>query len=116
MATLDEQGRKDRARKAANVAAKNRRTRNISRDKNIVRAFLFLTPGAPQSSKDRQLALQYLDSLGRGLSPAPDESVYRFLSDVTGLSKMQIRRITQEVKKQLISSCAAETLEFPINE
>ncbi|MEA5098134.1 MAG: hypothetical protein VB032_06335, partial [Burkholderiaceae bacterium] len=71
---------------------------NKPRDANIIRAFLLLTPGAPQRPKDRQLALQYLASLGHGLLPDPDESVYWFLSRATGLCNKQIRRITQAAK------------------
>jgi hypothetical protein len=87
---LDAAGRKNRAIKAANVAAKNRAEATRVRDQLIVLAFKRLT-GQHLSKSDMIDAIRFLQSQGKGVnSPTDGTGALLFLSRATGLTKQRI--------------------------
>ncbi|MCK9606729.1 MAG: hypothetical protein M0R33_09825 [Methylomonas sp.] len=95
---LDAKGRTKRAKKAASVAAKNRKAKTLERDKNIYLAYHYLSGGWLKKS-DSIKAITFLTDVCGGPNLKNQESALRKLADGTKLSRQRIHQIVNKAQK-----------------
>ncbi|QBC28645.1 hypothetical protein U737_17995 [Methylomonas sp. LW13] len=95
---LDAKGRIKRARKAAKVAAKNRKAKTEQRDKEICRAYLYLS-GGPIEKAETLKAIAFLIHECGGPNLKKQETAFRKLADGTKLTRQRIQQIVKKGQK-----------------
>lgn len=96
--SLDAKGRTKRAKKAARVAAKNRKAKTKQRDKEICRAYLYLSGGA-MKKPERFKAIDFLIAHCGGPNLKNQQTALRKLADGTKLTRQRIQQIVKNGQK-----------------
>ena len=97
---LDKKGRVKRGRKGGLASADVRRKKTIPRNKALVLAYKYLTPGMYLSQKDKERAIEFLKEKGLGPYHPPEKiSVLVYLATAVDLSKDHLQRILKKALK-----------------
>ncbi|MDT4290699.1 hypothetical protein RO575_14135 [Methylomonas sp. MO1] len=96
--TLDAKGRIERAQNAARIAAKNRRAKTEQRDKEICRAYLYLSSGSMEKAEILKSIAFLIDQCG-GPNLKKQETAFRKLEDGTKLTRQRIHQIVKKGQK-----------------
>lgn len=97
---LDAKGRTKRAKKAASVAAKNRKTKTKQRDQEICRAYLYLSGGSMEKP-ERLKAIAFLIENCGGPNLKNQQTALRKLADGTKLTRQRIHQIVKKGQNHL---------------
>lgn len=94
---IDAKGRIKRARKAARVAAKNRKAKVKQRDQYIYWAFCYLSD-RPLQKMQCAAAMKFLVETSGNANIRSDQTVYRKLADCTKLTRQRIYQIVKKAQ------------------
>lgn len=98
--SLNAKGRTRRAKKAAKVAAKNRKAKTKQRDKDIYLAYRYLSK-EPLSKSECYKAYDFLVATSGSHKLLPQQTVLNKLADATHLTRQRIHQIVKKAKNPL---------------